>query len=31
MWILLVGETPFFDEYEKAMEGGLKFVLEKLV
>jgi hypothetical protein len=31
MWILLVGETPYFDEYEKAMEEGLKFVLKKLV
>ena len=31
MWILLVGETPNFDEYEEAMEAGLKFVLENLV
>lgn len=31
MWILLVGETPNFDEYEEAMEAGLKFLLEKLV
>lgn len=31
MWILLVGETSYFLEYEEAMETGLKFVLENLV
>lgn len=31
MWILLVGETPYFLEYEEAMEAGLKYVLESLV
>jgi hypothetical protein len=31
MWILLVGETPYFLEYEEAMEAGLKYVLENLV
>jgi hypothetical protein len=31
MWILLVGETPYFLEYEEAMEAGLKYALENLV
>ena len=31
MWILLVGETPYFLEYEEAMEAGLKYTLENLV
>lgn len=30
-WIPLVGETPYFSEYKKAMEAGLKHTLEKLV
>ena len=28
MWIPLIGETPYYDKYEEAMEGALKFVLE---
>jgi hypothetical protein len=31
MWIPLIGETPYYDNYEEAMEGALKFVLENLV
>ena len=31
MWIPLIGETPYYDKYEEAMEGALKFVLENLV
>ena len=31
MWIPLIGETPYYDKYEDAMEGVLKFVLKNLV
>lgn len=31
MWIPLMGETPYYDKYEDAMEGVLKFVLKNLV
>lgn len=31
MWILLVGETPYFDVFEEAMEAGMKHTLENLV
>jgi hypothetical protein len=31
MWIPLIGETPYYDKYEEAMEGALKFVLENFV
>lgn len=31
MWIPLIGETPYYDNYEEAMEGALKFVLENFV
>lgn len=30
-WIPLVGETPYFNDYEKVMEAGLKYALENLV
>lgn len=28
MWIPLVGETPYFDTYEQALEDALKYSLE---
>ena len=31
MWIPLVGETPYFDTYEQALENALKYSLENLV
>lgn len=31
MWIPLIGETPYYDKYEEAMEGALKFTLENLI
>ena len=31
MWIPLIGETPYYDCFEEAMEDALKFVLENLV
>lgn len=31
MWIPLIGETPYYDCFEEAMENVLKFTLEKLV
>ncbi len=31
MWIPLIGETPYYDKYEDAMEDVLKFVLKNLI
>ena len=31
MWITLIGETPYYDCFEEAMEDALKFVLENFV
>ena len=31
MWIPLIGETPYYDCFDEAMEDALKFVLENLV
>lgn len=31
MWLPLIGETPYYDKYEDAMDGVLKFVLKNLV
>lgn len=31
MWIPLIGETPYYDCFEEAMENVLKFTLENLI
>lgn len=31
MWLPLIGETPYYDKYEDAMDSVLKFVLKNLV